>query len=404
MTVTPEVRLGGIVDALVVKRPGSPMPYIALEHIESGVGRLAVEAEIEERDPADSARFGAGDTLFGKLRPYLHKVFQPDFTGCCSTELLVLKPRPGLHERFLYYLALSSPFVAWADGTSYGTKMPRTSWELLRRFCVSLPTINRQRTIADFLDRETGRLDQLMAKKRRLVELLEEKRTALISHAVTKGLAPTAPMKDSGIPWLGEIPAHWDVAPMKHYVQCLDSRRIPLNATERQHDPGPGPYPYYGANSIVDWINGYLFDETLVLLGEDGAPFFDLTKPVSWVVKGKCWVNNHAHVLRPVAIEPRFLAEALNFADYSQFIYGSTRDKLTQEMMKRITIPVPPANEQALIGEYLEVKMLTIETLNNKLNTQLDKLIEHRQALISTAVTGQLDVTEKMPELEEAFG
>jgi type I restriction enzyme S subunit len=173
------------------------------------------------------------------------------------------------------------------------------------------PLLTEQRAIAVFLDRETARIDALMAKKERLIALLEEQRTALITRAVTKGLDPTVPMKDSGVEWLGEIPAHWEVKKLASLTECLDGRRVPLNAEERGRMQGE--YPYWGANSIVDYVDKWLFDEELVLLGEDGAPFFDRTKRVAFRVCGKVWVNNHAHVLRPGRlVDAAFLANALS--------------------------------------------------------------------------------------------
>ena len=138
--------------------------------------------------------------------------------------------------------------------------------------------------------------------------------------------------KDSGIEWLGEIPAHWEVKRLTWLTKCLDGKRIPLNAEERGRMQGD--YPYWGANSIVDYVDRWLFDEELVLLGEDGAPFFDKSRPVAFRVRGKIWVNNHAHVLRPQStVDAEFLAHALNCIDYRAFIDGSTRDKLTQSDM-----------------------------------------------------------------------
>ena len=107
-----------------------------------------------------------------------------------------------------------------------------------------------------------------------------------------------------------------------------------------------GPYPYWGANGIVDHLDDWLFDEPLVLLGEDGAPFFTRNKIVSFAVDRKIWVNNHAHVLRPTGVHQQFLAHLLNCTDYASFIDGSTRDKLTQGDMNAIPVLLPPKAEQ----------------------------------------------------------
>ncbi len=118
---------------------------------------------------------------------------------------------------------------------------------------------------------------------------------------------PYPSYKDSGVEWLGNIPEHWVVKVLKRVVECLDGRRVPLNAEERSRRQGD--FPYWGANGVVDHVDDWLFDDELVLMGEDGAPFLDRQKEVAFFVSGRIWVNNHAHVLRTRAdVEPRFLA------------------------------------------------------------------------------------------------
>ena len=125
-----------------------------------------------------------------------------------------------------------------------------------------------------------------------------------------------------------------------------------------------GPVPYWGAGDVVDWVNRPLFDETLVLLGEDGAPFFDPTRDVSFVVDGPVWVNNHTHVLRPgPLVDPRFLSQALNSVDFSVYITGSTRDKLPQEDMNSIRVPLPSVEEQRRIADFLDDQVTRIDNI-----------------------------------------
>ena len=160
--------------------------------------------------------------------------------------------------------------------------------------------------------------------------------------------------KDSGVEWLGKIPKHWGLTRIKFITQCLDGIRIPLNAQER--GDMQGYIPYWGANKVVDYINDFLFDEDLVLLGEDGAPFFDKTKDVAFNVSGKIWPNNHVHVLRPDnrKIEFRFLKYAINCADFHLYISGSTRDKLNQFDMNEIYIRCCQLSEQEVIANFLD--------------------------------------------------
>ena len=256
---------------------------------------------------------------------------------------------------------------------------------------VCVPTKDEQAAIANFLDRETGKIDALLEKKERLIELLQEKRTALITHTVTKGLDPDVPIRDSGIEWLGQIPAHWDVMPLKRVTECLDGQRIPVNAEERARMQGE--YPYWGANGVLDHVDDWLFDEPLVLLGEDGAPFFERHKPVSFFVEGRIWVNNHAHVLRARSdVVPRFLMHVLNTVDYRAFIGGTTRDKLTQDSMRAIPAQLPRPKEQQDIADFLDRETAKIDALIAKVQEAIARLKEYRTALISAAVTGKIDV------------
>lgn len=203
--------------------------------------------------------------------------------------------------------------------------------------------------------------------------------------------------KDSGIEWIGEIPEHWSIKSLKRLAECLDGKRIPLNAEQR--GTMQGEVPYWGANGILDHLNDYLFDEELVLLGEDGAPFFDRNKPVAFFVNGKVWVNNHAHILRAFkGVNPKFLTNVLNCVDYRPFINGSTRDKLTQGEMNDIPIQSPPSDEQQAIADFLDKKTALIDGLIEKKKRQIELLKEQRQAVINQAITKGLDPTVEMKD------
>ena len=203
--------------------------------------------------------------------------------------------------------------------------------------------------------------------------------------------------KDSGIEWLGEVPEGGEVKRLKWVVQCLDSKRIPLNSEER--GLMQGEYPYYGANGVLDYVDKYLFDSEIVLLGEDGAPFNDPLKDVAFYVNHRCWVNNHAHVLRPLSsTNAKYLTYILNCIDYSTVITGSTRDKLNQSEMENIFLSFPPLNEQLQIATFLDQKTAKIDELIKKSERLIELLKEKRQASISHAVTKGLAPNAKMKD------
>lgn len=203
--------------------------------------------------------------------------------------------------------------------------------------------------------------------------------------------------KDSGIEWLGTLPSHWRLSRMRFVTDCLDGKRVPLNSEQRADRQGH--VPYWGANSIMDYVQDALFDEELALLGEDGAPFFDRTKPVAFHSAGPVWPNNHIHVLRPHSdVKAKYLVSILNITDYAQFIDGSTRDKLTQSEMNNIPVPLPPDAEQSAIITFLDRETAKIDCLVAEQQRLIELLQEKRQAVISHAVTKGLDPAAPMKD------
>jgi type I restriction enzyme, S subunit len=155
---------------------------------------------------------------------------------------------------------------------------------------------------------------------------------------------------------VSELPEGWVSAPLMDTIDLHDNRRIPLNASQRE--TMKGGFPYFGANGLVDHVNDYLFDGHYVLLAEDGGNFDKPERGVAYEVPGRFWVNNHAHILSPRdKITPRFLRYWLNAIDWIPYVGGTTRAKLTQSGMDRITIPVPPIAEQRRIVAKLDQLM-----------------------------------------------
>lgn len=201
-------------------------------------------------------------------------------------------------------------------------------------------------------------------------------------------------MKDSGVEWIGEIPKEWSITKLKYISCCEDGKRVPLSSDER--GKMQGDIPYWGANSIIDYVNDYLIDYEVVLLGEDGAPFFDKTKPVAFYSNGKIWTNNHIHILKSQKdMDSRFLVNSLNIVDYKNYIKGSTRDKLTQADMKEIIIQIPKLKkEQIKISKFLDEKTAQFDSIISKKEALIEKLEEAKKSLISEVVTGKVKVVK----------
>lgn len=177
--------------------------------------------------------------------------------------------------------------------------------------------------------------------------------------------------------------------PLRRVAVCLDGKRVPLNREERSSMQGD--IPYWGAGGVVDQIDRSLFDEQLVLLGEDGAPFFDSGRDVAYLVSGPVWVNNHMHVLRPIDMDPRYLTYSLNATDYSKYISGSTRDKLTQDDMREILIRNPPIEEQRCIADFLDAETSRIDDLIQLRRLQVSSLAERERAVVDKFLTCSSD-------------
>lgn len=190
--------------------------------------------------------------------------------------------------------------------------------------------------------------------------------------------------KDSGVEWIGEIPEEWKVIPLKYITKCKDSQRIPIDVTKREH----GSFPYWGAGGITDYVSSYIFDEELVLLGEDAAPFLDKKRDVAFLVNDKIWVNNHIHVLKANKnLNASYLRHCLNITQYEEFIFGSVIPKLTQTDMKKIPVIFPPLAEQQRIADFLDTKCDILDRTIDAVSRQIEDLEKYKRALITKTVT-----------------
>ena len=383
------------------------LPYTGLEHIQSWTGkRLAVDAATSSSGQASLHR--AGDVLFGKLRPYLAKAYVAENEGICTSELLVLRPKAVL-QRFLRDYLLSPCFIAVVDSSTYGAKMPRASWDFISSLPVLVPPIDEQRAIVAFLDRETSRIDALIEKKQRQIELLQEKRSALISHAVTKGLDPNAPMKDSGIDWLGEVPAHWTTCPIKRVSTLIQTGSTP--PTARQEYYADGTVPWYGPGSfganlvlrepvkllsdaaLQDGV-ARLFSAESILVVSIGAT---IGKVGYLEAPASCNQQITAVTPNPEKALGKFLAYQLKHLEpvLREIAPSSTLRILDQQKIGYLPCALPPLTEQRGIAAFLDGETRKIDVIIERVNLSIDRLREYRAALISAAVTGKIDVSQE---------
>jgi len=359
-----------------------------------------IEAETEFE--GDGVAFRPGDDiLFGKLRPYLAKAWLADRPGEAVGDFYVIRSLPPHVPEFLQRVLLSREAISLIDGSTYGSKMPRASWEFIGSLAVPLPPPAEQRAIAAFLDRECGKIDALVAEQERLIALLKEKRQAVISHVVTKGLDPSAPMKDSGVAWIGQVPAGWAVLPFKRVARLV---------TERAADRSFA----VGLEHVESW-SGRLIETEADFEGEGisfraGDILFGKLRPYlakAWLADRPGEAVGDFHVIRVLAPNrPEFFQRLLLSSEVILLIdgstYGAKMPRASWEFIRNLPIPLPPPAEQRAIAAFLDRECGKIDTLISESERAIALLKERRAALISAAVTGKIDVRGLVPAEEAA--
>jgi len=380
------VRLASVVSNITEKSDGTPKPHIDLEDVESWTGRLASSGyDIETQPTAISHK--PGDVLFSKLRPYLAKSVLATRDGTATGEMLVLRPRVGVDSRYLHYLTLSPEWIEWANAVSYGSKMPRASWEQLREFHFWLPSLDEQRRIADYVEAQTRALGDLSRLRRRQA-LLTEERFAAWRDRELEGFPL---QKLSRLLTLLRDGTHQPPPRIEHGVPLLTARNVSsgrLRLTEN--------------DTFISEDNADELDKSLKVRAGD----------ILMSVKGSVGV--------PAIVPTEFPRVALdrNLADLrvdtrhtsSQLMLHILRSRRVQDQFRQAIraaaqpglplgairstwVPSPPVGEQPAIVRRLEDEASAVQILTDKQLCSARLLTERMHALISEAITGKLDVT-----------
>ena len=249
-----------------------------------------------------------------------------------------------------------------------------------------------------FLDHADRRIRRYIQAKKKLIALLEEQKQAIIHQAVTGQIdvrtgQPYPAYKDSGVEWLGKVPEHWEVSRVKREFYNLNHRRLPLSGIERG-EMTLRRYDYYGASGVIDKVDDYLFDDELLLIAEDGANLVLRNLPLAIIARGRFWVNNHAHILKPSRGDLEFLAGVMESLSYLPWVSGAAQPKLTQDRLMRIAIAVPCREEQDRIILFAASRTSPLSIGIAQAKREIDLLREYRTRLIADVVTGKLDVRE----------
>lgn len=316
-----------------------------------------------------------------------------------------------VYPKYLYYLALTIQFGKYSTNTA----LPSMTQENLGNFAFAIPDNGHDRnTIANFLDHETAKIDTLIEKQQLLIKLLKEKRQAVISHAVTKGLNPNAPMRDSGVEWLGKVPEHWEVCKLKHIISSLESG-VSVNAAD---------IPAYGdelgvLKTSCVYTRSFRVEENKTVLKEEenrvkcpikkGAIIISRMNTPELVGASALVEANETNIYLPdrlwqtvfasnVKLNPKFIAFFMMIKGFRNQISlaaegaSSSMQNIAKDDYLSINIAFPDVAEQNAIVSYLESKLEYFQKLEERANKAIELIQERRTALISAAVTGKIDV------------
>lgn len=388
--------------------------FLPMENIgEQGELNCSLIREIDEIGNGYT-QFFEGDVLVAKITPcfengkgaLVHGILNG--VGFGTTELHVLRPTEEIDARFLYYSTVSARFRRHGEAAMFGSAgQKRVPEEFVRNFRVWLPPLEQQRAIADYLDRKTERLDGLVAAKKRVLKLLAEKRQALIAWAVTRGIDPDVPHRDSRVPWLGDIPAHWDMGRLKdfgalvagagfpHEYQGVRGEDLPFykvgDLAASQDGRHMGQAPNTVSFETAATLRAQVVPEGAIVYAKIGAALLLNRRRV---VTFPCLVDNNmtAYVPNGEALSSDWAFYWTIILDFGVLANPGAVPSLSEGDQAQLPILVPPIAEQRAIAAYLDRETARLDAMAMQIEETVNLLKERRAALIEAAVTGQIDM------------
>jgi len=361
----------------------------------------APEIQLKENDVLITKDGTIGKLLYVDAIPYPHK-------ASLNSHLLVLRPlQNSYYPRYLYYVLQSLPFKHHIELTKTGTTFFGITQEAMGQFKILMPLISEQTAIATYLDRKTAEIDELIADKKRMLELYEEEKTAIINQAVTKGINPDVPLKDSGIEWLGEIPNHWEVKRLSWCFQQVGSGTTPRAGVEQYYSNGEVNWLLTGdlndkeifettkkitQKAVVEHTSLRIYPVDSIVIAMYGATIGKLgILKVSTTVNQACCVISNPIYHNYLFVFYYLLAARRELINLS---YGGGQPNISQELIKSFKILVPPLKEQHAIVHHIETECSRIDTQIERTKKLIELLTEYRTALISEVVTGKVKVID----------
>ena len=358
---------------------------------------------LEDTSKKDSSRLDKcsyklvqpNDIAYNKMRAWQGAVGVSGFRGIISPAYVVQRPRNGINSRYLHYLLRTPAFSKEAERWSYG--ITSDMWSLrpehFKMIYSCVPPLPEQNAIVQYLEYVDERISRYINTKHRLIDLLEEQRHAVIQRAVTQGLDPNIRLKPSGVEWLGDVPAHWEIRRLKTICSMKSGDSI----TGMTIEP-VGEYPVYGGNGIRGYTSDYTNDGNFVLIGRQGALCGNIH-----VVRGRFWASEHAVIasLHPYH-DLDWFGFILTVMNLNQYSISAAQPGLAVERILNIALPVPSLRDQFAIAEYLHKTTADIDAAIDRARQEIELLKEYRTRLTADVVTGKLDVREAEFKLPEA--
>ncbi|MEY2170549.1 MULTISPECIES: restriction endonuclease subunit S [unclassified Rhodanobacter] len=387
----------------------------------ANVGIIPYEekGDVGNKKPEDLSKcklVAKGDLVINSMNYGIGSYGLSALDGVCSPVYIVLRPRlDRIESRFALRVFENKAFQTYAQSFGNGILEHRAAinWDILKVIGVGVPPMAEQLEILTFLDRETGKIDALIAEQEKLLALLAEKRQATISHAVTRGLNPNAPIRDSGIPWLGEVPAHWEVTRLKFIASVQtgiakgkdttgkDTINVPYLRVANVQDGHLALVEIATIDIEPDQLERYRLQRGDVLMNE-GGDFDKLGRGALWngEIDG-CIHQNHVFAVRPHGVSPQWLNQVTS-SQYAQFYFmGRSKQStnlasISSTNIMELPVLLPPAEEQEAILRFVENETSRLHELQEAAQHAINLLKERRSALIAAAVTGKIDVRGPM--------
>lgn len=389
-----------------------------IDYIEIGDLKNGVIGSTEyrfENAPSRARRIvRSGDVIVSTVRTYLKAITQisDDKDGyIASTGFAVLRPK-DINSRFLGYYSHSPFFIDSTIANSVGVTYPAINASNILEFPIQIPTPEEQITIANHLDRKTAEIDELIADKKSLLELYEEEKTAIINQAVTKGINPDAPMKDSGIEWLREIPEHWEVKRIRHVAQIFGRIGYRGYKTTDLVTKGEGAITISPSNMKAyhmefencTYLSWEKYEESPEIMIHNDDILFVKTGStygkVSFVenLPEKATINPQIIVLKQISCNNKYLWYVLKSSNIiyqvERTVVGGTIPTISQAKINNYEFPKPSDEEQTEIVTFIDNEINRVDKTINRTKKLIDLLTEYRTVLISEVVTGKIKVTE----------